>query len=58
MTDSGQYIIGGYTSYYRSQVEPCCVNAKKADRDNMRILEFSNLEIFMFALKDKFCIKK
>lgn len=30
--------IGSYTSYLRTYVEPCLINAEKADKENIRLL--------------------
>ena len=46
-------IIGGYTSFYRSQVEPCSVNADECDLRNMELLGFSKSDPLYLITKNK-----
>ena len=46
-------IIGSYTSYFRSLVEPCGVDVEKADSRNMEILRLNRLEVLLHTLAGK-----
>ena len=44
-------IIGSYTTYYRSQMEPCLVDADKYDLRNMELLGFSKINPLYLVTK-------
>lgn len=52
--------VGGYTSSLRYISEPCSINTKKADLENMEMLGFSRLNPFyLFArIKQYFSTKR
>ena len=53
----GREIIGSYTTYYRSQMEPCLVDADACDIRNMKLLDFSKLNLYYLAAKAKSLMK-
>ncbi|MFW5891131.1 MAG: hypothetical protein ACOCUI_02830 [bacterium] len=51
-------IIGSYTTYYRSQMEPCFTDADECDLRNMELLGFSKLNLYYLATKAKLLVKR
>lgn len=49
--DTKKEVIGGYTSYYRSQCEPCRVDAVACDLSNLGIMGFSKLNPLYLATR-------
>lgn len=53
------HIIGGYTSYLRYMVEPCTIDAKECDIQNMEMLGVSKFNpLYIFEMIINYFSKK